>query len=111
MNDNIMNQLRELENDDALPDYATQSFHEAAAEIERLREALKQEQEKFQLETLRTSECSVLLRRWNAQARFHNHDNAWSGAESCEWCTLVGDSEKLLAAPVNLGRVAQELKP
>jgi len=41
MSNDITNRLLELANDYALPDYATQSFQEAAAEIERLREALK----------------------------------------------------------------------
>ena len=113
MNDNIMNQLRELANDDALQDYVTQTFHEAATEIERLCGELKQEQEKFQLETLRTSECSVLLRRWNAQPRpgslrFHQATDVED--KIYEWRKLVGDSEELLAAPINLA-LTQEPKP
>jgi len=113
MNDDIVNRLLELENDDALPDYATQSFQESAAEIERLREALKQEQEKFQLETLRTSECSALLRRWIARPRpgsLRSHQAVDVEVKIYEWRELVKASEKLLAAPINLGRVAQESK-
>ena len=122
MNDDIKTRLLELANDDALPAYATQSFHEAVsegiksvwiAEIERLRETLKMEQEKFQLETLRTSECSVLLRRWIAQprpGRLRFHQATDIEDKIYEWRKLVGDSVKLLATPINLGRT-QEPKP
>ena len=87
--------------------------HEATAEIERLREALKQEQEKFQLETLRTSECSALLRRWIARPRpgsLRSHQAVDVEVKIYEWRELVDDSEKLLATPINLGRT-QEPKP
>jgi len=113
MNDDIKNRLLELANDAALPDYATQSFQEAAAEIERLREALKMEQEKFQLETLRTSECSMLLRRWITRPRpgsLRSHQAVDVEDKIYEWRKLVDDSEKLLATPINLGRT-QEPKP
>ena len=86
---------------------------DAQAENERLREALKMEQEKFQQETLRTSECSVLLRRWIAQprpGRLRFHQATDIEDKIYEWRKLVGDSEKLLATPINLGRT-QEPKP
>jgi len=88
-------------------------IEELIAENKLLREALKQEQEKFQLETLRTSECSVLLRRWNAQPRpgslrFHQATDVED--KIYEWRKLVGDSEELLATPINLGRT-KEPKP
>jgi len=97
-----------------------QAIEEAAEMIERmlpliashekreaeLVEALEEERKKFQQETLRTSESAVLLKRWIERARYHNHDNTWSGAKNCEWCTLVGDSVELLEAPINLRRAS-----
>ena len=88
-------------------------IEELIAENKLLREALKQEQEKFQLETLRTSECSVLLRRWIEQprpGRFRFHQATDIEDKIYEWRKLVGDSVKLLATPINLGRT-QEPKP
>jgi len=107
VNDDIKNRLLELENDDALPDYATQSFQEAATEIERLREALKMEQEKFQLETLRTSGCAALLRRWMTMATSGSSE---SGSSDTIW-GLVKASDKLPSTPSNILQPAKEPKP
>lgn len=61
--------------------------------------ALEQERAKFQQETRRTSELSRLLKRWIDRHEAEHGPGPW--AKSCEVCALVGESNALLARPIN----------
>jgi hypothetical protein len=71
----------------------------AASEGESLKLALEQERQKFQQETRRTSELMVLLRRWVERHVAEHGPGPW--ARSCDVCALVGESQELLARPIN----------
>lgn len=63
--------------------------------------AFEQEREKFQRETLRTSELHQMLTR---MVELHCPTHApgpW--ARGCWQCALVGEAQALLAKPVNAG--------
>lgn len=67
---------------------------------EGMREALEEEQRKFRQETLRTSELSVLLKKWQDRAEYHSHQRSpW--AIQCDWCELTRETHELLNKPIN----------
>ena len=78
---------------DALGAAATQA-RPAATEA-----ALNEERAKFQQETRRTSELSVLLKRWADRHEAEHGPGPW--AKGCEVCALVGESRALLGRPIN----------
>lgn len=70
-----------------------------AGTIRELKAALEEEQRKFQAETLRTSALTQLLVRAEAVLCPEHEPGAWS--RSCERCSVVADSRKLRATPIN----------
>ena len=67
-------------------------------------EALEQERQKFQRETLRTSELSVMLLRF-IQKHHDKGCRAERWPKSCDVCDLMLEGETLLAKPLNGPRV------
>ena len=78
---------------------AIQSHGRQAETIRELKAALTEEQRKFQAETLRTSALTQLLIRAEAVLCPEHEPGAWS--RSCERCSVVADSRKLRATPLN----------
>lgn len=67
------------------------------------RQAFNAEREKFQRETLRTSEQATLLRKWMERHIREHYPGPWS--RGCEVCALVGETEALLAKPINAAAI------
>lgn len=79
----------------------------AAAEIESLQarvrnleEALKEEQRKFQQETLATSARGVLLQNWADFHREEHRKGLWN--RGCFLCRMVTKTDEMLTAPINV---------
>lgn len=80
----------------------------AARNVDHIEAALTEERRKFQRETLRTSELSVLLKRFADKHRHHHTPGPWS--RDCDLCALVGEADALLAKPINTGGVDSSAK-
>lgn len=77
--------------------------------IRELKAALEEEQRKFQAETLRTSALTQLLVRAEAVLCPEHEPGAWS--RSCERCSVVADSRKLRATPINAAALTSTEAP